>query len=57
MGEEYSYQAKGTMQTCPYSNEPAIVVSDGADISKSQCRYSDECPILLCPLEQELRYF
>ena len=45
MEEEYSYQAKGTMQTCPYSNEPAIVVSDGADISKSQCRYSDEWKI------------
>lgn len=56
MDEEY-YQAKGTLHTCPYSGELAIVESSGSDVDKSQCRYSKECPIEFCPLEQELKRY
>lgn len=56
MNKEY-YQAKGTLQRCPYSTEPAIITSSGSDINKSQCAHSKECTRTQCPLEQELKRF
>ncbi len=51
------YQAKGTLQTCPYSGEHTIISSIGPDVDKSQCTYSKECAIEPCPLEQELKRY
>ena len=51
------YLVKGTLQTCPYSGELAIVVSWSNKTDKSQCSHSNECTIEQCPLEQELKHF
>ena len=48
------YIAKGTLQVCPYSGEPAIVISNSISVDKSQCEFSEECVVEHCPLEQEL---
>ncbi len=50
INNEY-YQAKGTLQICPYSGEQTIILSFGSDTDKSQCTYHKECIIDPCPLE------
>lgn len=55
--DDREYVYKGTLHTCPYTGEPAIVEMSGSDVDKSQCSHSKECTITPCPLEQRLKQY
>lgn len=52
---ERFYSSAGTLRTCPYSEDPAIIqfeqrIGEAKDFDRSQCPHASDCTVETCPL-------